>query len=282
MQISLAGLRAGKEILLAKCGKKNIGIIMNKLRLLGYEFNTVTLLEAAAQIIDAADNHQKGLVVTPNVDHIVMLEKDPEMVRIYEDALFRFADGMPLVWLSKIINKKTLPERVTGADLLPSVCSLAAQHGKRVYLLGGNQGIAVQAAMSLKALNPDLLIAGTYCPPFGFEYDEEESNWIIKDINEKNTDILFLGVGTPKQEKWAFKHLNDLNVGPILCIGAAFDFAAGTVKRAPVCIQLLGLEWLWRLFSEPRRLWKRYILRDSRFIFLAIREVYRSCCKSNL
>jgi|GEM_PF-369037 len=241
--------------------------------LLGVSFERATLSSAVHQIINAGIEKKKGLVVTPNVDHIVMLQDDTEMRHIYQNALFRFADGMPIVWLSRILKNKHLPERVTGADLLIAICEKAAKADLNIYFLGGNPGIAEQAAAILKKRFDGLRISGVYCPPFGFEHDPVETDFIVNDINSRNIDILFIGVGAPKQEKWSAKHIDRLQVGPILCIGAAFDFAAGIIKRAPVWIQKSGFEWVWRLASEPARMWKRYLVRDSRFIPLAIREI---------
>ncbi len=244
--------------------------------LLGVLFEQATLSSAVTQIINAGIQKNKGIIVTPNVDHIVMLQGDAEMRHIYKNALFRFADGMPIVWLSRMLKNKHLPERVTGADLLIGICEKAAKTNLAIYFLGGNPGIAEQAATKLKHQFHNLKISGTYCPPFGFENNPVENELIINDINSRNVDILFIGVGAPKQEKWAAKHLDRLQVGPILCVGAAFDFAAGIIQRAPVWIQKSGLEWFWRLASEPGRLWKRYLVRDSRFIPLALKEISKS------
>jgi exopolysaccharide biosynthesis WecB/TagA/CpsF family protein len=246
------------------------------MKLFNLDFNSVSLYGAVRQIISAAQQKQKGLVVTPNVDHVVMLLDDYEMRCIYKAALFRYADGMPIVWLSRLVSNNSLPERVTGADLLPHVCKAAAGNDLNLYFLGGNPGIVEKAADNMRRLYPGVSIVGAYCPPFGFEHDPEESQRIIDDINSRNVHILFIGVGTPKQEKWAAAHLDRLQVGPILCIGAALDFAAGTSKRAPVWVQRSGMEWFWRLASDPRRLWRRYLLRDSRFIPLAWRELTTS------
>lgn len=238
-------------------------------------FSTLTLHQATTQIIIAAKAKTKGLVVTPNVDHIVMMQSDNEMKNIYQHALYVFADGMPIVWLSRMISGKSkgLPERVTGADLLPKVCAIAAQTGLCIYFLGGNPGVAAKAAQNLSATYPGLKIVGVYSPPFGFEKDPNETKRIVEDINRQGTDILFVGVGAPKQEKWAWANLPQLKTGPILCVGAAFDFSAGSLRRAPEMIQRVGFEWFWRLINDPLRLWRRYLLRDSRFLPIALREI---------
>lgn len=241
--------------------------------LFGLRFNALTLDQAAEAIVRAAKNKRKGLVVTPNVDHVVMLQTDTEMRSIYERASFVFADGMPVVWLSRLIGKPGLPMRVTGADLLPETCKRAAETGLTLLFMGGQPGIADRAAERLKAEFPGLQVIGSYCPPMGFEKNAAETSHMVELCNRLRPDILCLGVGTPKQEKWAAAQLEKLSVGPILCIGAALDFAAGNIKRAPRWVQRSGLEWLWRLSNEPRRLWKRYLMRDSEFLLLAGREI---------
>lgn len=242
-----------------------------KVEMFGLEYCACGLHEAAQLIVDAAD--RKGLVTTPNVDHVMSMQDDEEMFEIYRNAMFCFADGMPLVWFSRCFRGKGLPRRVTGADLLPEVARLAAHHGLKLFFLGGLPGVAEQASIRLRHENPSLCVAGTYCPPFGFEKDELESERIVRMINDSGADLLFIGVGAPKQEKWAAKYMDKLHVGPIIGVGAAFDFAAGTIKRAPRWMQRNGLEWIWRLKQEPDRLWRRYILRDSQFIFLVMKEL---------
>ncbi|MBN4073455.1 WecB/TagA/CpsF family glycosyltransferase [Mariprofundus ferrooxydans] len=251
---------------------------MNKpdVQMFGLSFNASTLGEAAQMVIAAAEQKKKGLVVTPNVDHIVMMDRDREMKVHYQKAMFRFADGMPLIWFSKIFMKQSLPERVTGADLLPAIALLADEKEMRLFFLGGQDGVAARAAKELQKSSPGLQIAGVYCPPFGFEHDACESTKIVNMINQSGSDILFIGVGAPKQEKWAARHLEQLEVGPILGVGAAFDFAAGTVKRAPLFFQRMGMEWLWRLIKEPRRLCYRYVIQDSRFIFLICKQLWNT------
>lgn len=240
--------------------------------LFGLAFERVTLSEAVEQISLAARARNKGLVVTPNVDQIVRFREDPEMHQVYRDAMHVYADGMPIVWLSRMLDGAGLPERVTGADLLPAICRAAAARDYSVYFLGGDSGVAETAARRLCEANPTLRIAGTDCPPWGFERDEAMSRRLIDRINESGADLLFLGVGAPKQEKWGHRYQPMLEVGPIVCVGAAFAFAAGVARRAPRILQQSGFEWCWRLAREPRRLWRRYLLDDTRFVVDAVRE----------
>lgn len=246
---------------------------MKRVVLFDIPFEPATLDDAADQIVAAARERRRGLVVTPNVDHVVTFREDAEFRAICLNALYRYADGMPLVWLSRLLPGPPLPERVTGADLLPAVCARAAREGLKVYFLGGLPGVAEQAALVLAECYPGLVVSGFSCPPFGFENDPSICGKIVDEINCRGADILFVGVGAPKQEKWSWAHLERLRVGPIVCVGAAFDFAAGTVKRAPRWVQSCGCEWLWRLASEPGRLWKRYLVRDSRFVVWALAEI---------
>jgi N-acetylglucosaminyldiphosphoundecaprenol N-acetyl-beta-D-mannosaminyltransferase len=242
--------------------------------LFGLAFDAVTLQEAAAEVIGAAARHEKGLVVTPNVDHILLVADDPGVAAIYNRAAFRFADGMPIVWVAKLLGGvRRLPERVTGADLLVELCAQAAKSGVSIFLAGGRPGVADAAARRMVALHPGLRVVGTDSPPSGFERDPDQSRALAAKISGVRPGILFMGVGTPKQERWADRHLDVLDCGPIVCCGAAFDFAAGTAARAPVLVQRAGGEWLWRLLHEPRRLWRRYLLRGPRFLAFAAREL---------
>ena len=246
-----------------------------QVNLFGLDYCACTLTEAAQMVIEAGHKKTKGLVVTPNVDHVVTMQKDSEMFELYRSAMLRFADGMPLVWFSKWHRGPSLPQRVCGSDLLPEVARLAAQQGLKLFFLGGMPGVAEKAALNLSQRHPSLRICGTYSPPFGFDKDTEESERIVKMVNDAGTDILFVGVGAPKQEKWAAQYMGQLNVGPILGVGASFDFAAGTIQRAPLWLQRIGMEWSWRLMQEPGRLWKRYILKDSQFVWLMARELMK-------
>jgi N-acetylglucosaminyldiphosphoundecaprenol N-acetyl-beta-D-mannosaminyltransferase len=243
-----------------------------KIELFGLSFTAVTLARAVELLILDAASRARGLVITPNVDHIVLISESDRLKRIYQGARWLFADGMPIVWLSRVCHRSGLPERVTGSDLFVRLCARAADSGLRVFLLGGAPGVAQTAASRLMAAHPGLMVAGAYSPPIGFDEDAAETRRIIEICNAAHPDILFLGLGTPKQERWAAANLEALDAGPVLCVGGSFDFVAGTTIRAPRMLQSVGLEWFWRLAHEPRRLWKRYLVRDSRFVGLALRE----------
>jgi len=246
---------------------------MKHLNLFGLNFLSTTMSEAALLVVKSAQQRQSKIVVTPNVDHIVQFEKDSEMEAVFKKADFIFADGMPLVWLSHIIYQTGLPERINGTNLMTRVCQLASTRGMTVALVGGKPGAAELASQNLAKQFPGLRVVGTYCPPMGFEIDSGETSKLCRVINEWQPDILCFGVGTPKQEKWISKSHHKISIGITLCIGASIEFVAGLVPRAPEWMQNSGLEWLWRLMMEPRRLWRRYLVRDMRFLYLAFAEI---------
>ncbi len=240
------------------------------LHLNGIEIDNLTFSEAVERIIALAKTLQSQLVVTPNADHIVRLADDAAFGEVYQKAALRVADGMPLIWASKFLGNP-LPERVTGADLLPALCEQAALYGLRVYLLGAPDGVGLLAAKRLKECFHGLQVAGVYSPPFGFEHDADEQKRIIDNINAVKPHILFVGLGSPKQEFWMSNEQSKLHVGVMLGIGAAIAFAAGTEKRAPRWMQKMGLEWLFRLLQNPKHLAKRY-WKDFRFFRLVFQQ----------
>jgi N-acetylglucosaminyldiphosphoundecaprenol N-acetyl-beta-D-mannosaminyltransferase len=203
-------------------------------------------------------------VITPNLDQLRLYRRHPELRAMYEDAGLVLADGMPLVWASRIA-KTPLPERVAGSTLLLTLSEAAAENGLSIFLLGGNAGAAELAGKELVRRFPALQMAGTYFPPFGFEKNDAEVQKIRQAIGAAKPRIVFVGIGFPKQE-----HLiTDLRAAfPevwFLGIGISFSFVAGQVRRAPLWMQKCGLEWLHRLYQEPGRLFSRYILHDLPF-----------------
>ncbi len=241
----------------------------------GIRFDALTLESAASSLIGESKKRERLLAVPVNVDVLMLTRVDPELKHICGEADFVLADGMPIVWLSRLLGCG-LPERVTGADMLPEICRLAAADGRSVFFVGGLQGAAATSAQKLQVQFPGLQICGTLCPPFGFEHSQNECERLVRAINAKRPDILFVGLGAPKQEKWLWRHRNELDFGVAICVGAAFDFEAGMVLRAPKLFRMIGCEWVWRLVHEPRRLWKRYILRDFKFLGVVIRAIIES------
>ena len=234
------------------------------------EIDNINFTEALEKITTLAKEHRSHYVVTPNADHIVQLQTNTDFQKVYDNASVITADGMPLIWGAKYLGTP-LKERVTGADLLPHLCAEAAKQGLTVYFLGAAEGVAQKAADNLVAKHPALKVAGLYSPPFGFEKDEAECQRIVEKINACEPDILFVGLGAPKQEFWMAKYQSQIKIGIMLGIGAAIAFAAGVEKRAPVFMQKTGLEWFYRLIHDPRRLTRRY-LKDFAFFKIVWRQ----------
>lgn len=245
-----------------------------RVELFGISIDNVNFQEALEEAWSWLKAPGQHYLTTPNVDHVLRLQKDEEFRKIYSGASLVTADGMPIVWTSKLLGQP-LKERVAGSDLFPELCRLSAQNDVGVYFLGSMPGVAELAAENLKKRYPGFRLAGFYSPPFGFEKDAAENEKILQKINESKAPILFVALGAPKQEKWTYRYLNRLEyVKAAFCIGASIDFAAGVVKRAPAWVGKIGLEWLWRLASDPKRLWKRYLIEDTAFIGLFLKEFF--------
>ncbi|MBK1813886.1 WecB/TagA/CpsF family glycosyltransferase [Clostridium sp. YIM B02505] len=238
-----------------------------RISLLNTVVDNLDLNEALDEIVKLVNNKRYNYVVTPNVDHIIQLERDKEFREVYDNADLILTDGMPLIWISKL-KKTPIKEKVSGSDLFPEVCSLSAKKGYSIFLLGAAEGVAAKAASNLMEKYEGLNICGTYSPCYGFEKDDEEIKKIIAMINEKKPDILAVGLGAPKQEKFIYKYREQLKVPVSLAIGASIDFEAGNIKRAPKWMQKSGLEWFYRLMKEPKRMFKRYIIDDLKILGL--------------
>ncbi len=237
----------------------------------GVGVTNVTMDEAVAAIDGLIRERRHAFVATPNTDHVVNIARDAEFRRIYRDAALVLADGMPLLWIAKLLGTP-LKEKVSGSDLFPRLCEVAAQKQHRLFFLGGRPGAADGAAEILRRRHPGLQIAGVYSPPLGFEKDPAENAGIVRMIRDSRPDILFVGLGSPKQERWIAGHKDDVGVPVSIGIGVSFEFVAGMVRRAPRWMQNAGMEWLWRLMMEPGRLWKRYLVNDTYLIVLFLRQ----------
>ena len=241
---------------------------MTRMRLMNTEIDNLTMDETLDAIDSLIKEDNCSYVVTPNVDHIVRLEKDEELQKVYKNASLILTDGKPLIWISKWY-KTPIKEKISGSDLFPKVCELAANKNYTMYLLGAAEGVADTAARNLMKKYPGLNIVGTYSPPFGFEKNEQEMNKIKTQIQEVHPDILIVGLGCPKQEKFMYYHCKELGVPISFGLGASIDFEAGNIKRAPKWMSNHGLEWLYRFSKEPKRLFKRYFVDDLKIIQVA-------------
>ncbi|MGD9722722.1 MAG: WecB/TagA/CpsF family glycosyltransferase [Pirellulales bacterium] len=249
-----------------------------RVKLFGCQIDRVRMPQAVARVYRwlAARSGACRYVVTPNVDHVVMLEHHEGLRRAYDGADLVLADGMPVVLASRLLGR-ALPERVTGADLVVGLLEAAHERGGiSVFLLGAGPGVAEQAQAKVEARWPAVKVVGTYCPPLGFEHDGNENKQILERIRAAQPDVLVVGLGAPKQELWVHAHRQQIAAGVALCVGATIDFLAGHKRRAPLWMQKSGLEWLHRVGTEPRRLAGRYVKDAWRFPRLVWREWARS------
>ena len=245
-----------------------------KVSLLGVQIDSVTMNQALQRIEEYIKNQGYIYITTPNVHHLILLRKDEDFRSVYRDASLVLPDGVPLLWAAKFLGVP-LKEKISGSDLFPVLCAVAAERGYKVFFLGGREGAAQKAAEVLKRRYGSLQVSGWYSPPLGFENNDVENEKIIKMIKEAKPDILFVGLGAPKQEKWIYRFKDQYQVPVSIGIGVSFEFIAGMVKRAPLWMQHSGLEWFWRLMMEPRRLWKRYIIDDMSFFWLILKQKLR-------
>jgi N-acetylglucosaminyldiphosphoundecaprenol N-acetyl-beta-D-mannosaminyltransferase len=238
-------------------------IMPARLELFGVEIDPLRMDQAVAQIgAWVADGDTRcRFVVTPNVDHVVMLQYHEGLKTAYADAGMVLVDGAPVLWASWLLHRREerLPQRVAGSDLVPALFdSVDEQKPLSVFLLGAAPGVGERAAMNVRRQWPAINVVGTYSPPMGFELDERENEKILDVIEAARPEVLVVGLGAPKQELWVHRNRQRLAAKVALCVGATIDFLAGERSRAPLWMQSAGLEWLYRVASEPRRLAARY------------------------
>ncbi len=235
----------------------------NRVELRGVLFDALTQAGAIDHIFGSLDAGRGGWVVTSNLDHLRRATRDAEFRAMLDEADLVVADGTPLVWAARLAGRP-VPERVAGSSLTPELAgrAAAAAAGRSLFLLGGNPGVADQAAEKLLEQHPDLRVAGTHCPPMGFENDPAEMDAIRTKLADSGADIVLVALGSPKQEK-LIRRLRSEGVLPgawWLGVGITLSFITGQVNRAPVWMQKAGLEWVHRMVQEPRRLARRYLI----------------------
>ena len=225
---------------------------------------------SSAIIAHAKAGGRPAYVVTANAQHIVLLERDKWFRQIYNHADLVVSDGASLLLAARLYGRY-LPERITGVDIFQRLCGLAAESGLRVFLLGGRPNSANLAAAALRRAFPALQIA-TYCPPFAFEETAQGLADTAAAIRAAKPQLLFVALGAPKQEYWIYRHGLKLSVPLSIGVGGSFEIVAGVVRRAPKWVQSCGLEWFYRLCSEPRRMWHRYLIGNIHFLAIVARQ----------
>jgi exopolysaccharide biosynthesis WecB/TagA/CpsF family protein len=235
--------------------------------ILGVPIHNVTRDQVLKLIEERIVEGKAGYILTPNVDHICRCRKDAALREAYRNCFLSVADGVWVIWASRLLGTP-LREKISGSDLVEWVSEHFARRGYSLFLLGAAEGIADAAAVALRRRYGKLQIKGTYSPPMGFEKDPVALAETIRRVREAQADLCFVALGSPKQEILMHRFYEACGVPVMVGIGAGLDFAAGKVRRAPQWIIRIGMEWLWRMWREPRRLWRRYLIEDAPFFLL--------------
>ncbi len=237
-------------------------------------FSNVGFDEACSFIRQRIESREPGFIVTPNVHHVCMYGHCQALREAYNEAFLSLVDGTPLVWAAHLAGKP-LREKLSGSDMVMGLSEVAAREGWPVFFLGAEEGVGAEAARRLSEQYAGLKVAGCYSPPLRFYEDMDENARTLEKIRKASPSICFVALGAPVQELWMHRHYRDSGAIVMAGIGAGIDFAAGRKKRAPGWMQRCGAEWLWRLFHEPRRLWRRYLVEDVKFAPIVIRELFK-------
>lgn len=210
----------------------------------------------------------KGVLITPNVDHLVKLQKDEDFYSVYQQAEWVVCDSKILYLMSKLL-KEPLPEAIPGSSFFTAYYMYHKDDPNcKIFLLGAAEGIAEKARQNINKKVGREIVVGAHSPSYGFEKNEKECEELVKIVNASGANVLLVGVGAPKQEKWIMKYRDRMpNVDVFMALGATIDFEAGTLKRAPKVWQKCGMEWLYRTLKEPKRLFKRYFVDDMQFFY---------------
>lgn len=243
---------------------------LTRVDVLGIEVSAINLSGAVARIGSWIESDDRQYVCVTGVHGVIESQRDPSLKEIHNRAGMVTPDGMPLVWCGRWAG---IPEidRVYGPDLMLAVMEASMDQGWRHYFYGAGPGVAAELAERLSQKFPGLKVAGTHTPPFR-ELDDNERASVAASINASGADIVWIGLSTPKQERWMARMRPMLDAPVLIGVGAAFDMHAGNLKQAPRWIQRAGLEWLYRLAREPRRLWKRYAVIVPRFLISILRN----------
>lgn len=233
--------------------------------------SSLTMTETLAEVgrwIVSGDQHYMSICTTHT---ILECCDDSRMAEIVNGAGLATPDGKPLTWIGRMRGCQV--NQVCGPELLPALCDYGQSRGYRHYFYGATDAVLDAMIRDLKKQFPDLIVAGVYSPPFRSLSDEEKQADINR-INDSEADIVWCGLGTPKQDFWVSENCGKVSASALIPVGAAFNFHAGEIQRAPRWMIACGLEWLYRLLVEPRRLWRRYLIGNTRFIFLCLKDFF--------
>lgn len=240
--------------------------------ILGVKVSAINLASCISAIDGWIASRQQSYICVADVHALMESHWDDEFRRIHNGAALVTPDGMPLVWLCRLAGHRET-DRVYGPDLLLTLCEHSLKHSYRHFFYGGERGVADELAAQMRKRYPGLLVVGTLSPPFRALSDAEMGE-VARVINATGADIVWVGLSTPKQEQWMRRQLAQLKAPILIGIGAAFDFHSGRKRQAPRFVQRSGFEWLFRLATEPKRLWRRYLTCIPAFAFLVIQQFF--------
>lgn len=250
----------------------------SRLFVAGIPIDRISLSEATARVIHTLKSRtslKPLLIMGPNAQLITLAARHPRFAAALRSADLNTPDGISVVLASRLLGQP-VPDRVTGGDLMEQLCIEAARHDLSVFFLGGLPQAAEKTARKFRKKYPGFRLAGAHCPPQGFEFDPSESALIRSKIAAAKPDLLCVAFGAPKQEIWMHENCPTLPIGAAISVGAALDTQAGLRQRAPKWTHRIGCEWLYRLIREPRRLWRRYLIGNTHFLWLVARQYCRA------
>jgi N-acetylglucosaminyldiphosphoundecaprenol N-acetyl-beta-D-mannosaminyltransferase len=243
---------------------------MQQVHLLNIEVHNLTMIELLEKL------RLGGIVFTPNVDHLIKLQTDYEFYRAYQCVDYKICDSRVLAYASHFLGTP-VREKISGSDLFPAFYSYYRNDPDvKIFLLGAAPGVAERARQRINAKVGREMVVGAHSPSFGFEQDEAECQAIVDLINQSGATVLAVGVGAPKQEKWITQYRDQLlHIKTLFAIGATIDFEAGSLSRSPKWMSDVGLEWLFRMVCEPKRLWRRYLVHDLPFFWYVLQQRFK-------
>ena len=253
--------------------EKSEDLLHERVNILGVRVSAINMSQALSIIDGWIAHRQQHYVCVSGVHGIMESQQDEGLRRIHNEAGLVTPDGMPLVWLGRL-HGHGHAERVYGPDLMLALSKHSLSMGYKHFFYGGAEGVPQLLANNLQRLFPDLRVVGGYSPPFR-SLSSVEDEQIVSAINEADPDIVWVGLSTPKQERWMAEHAGRLTAPVLIGVGAAFDFHSGLKKQAPRWMQRSGLEWFFRLVTEPRRLWRRYLVNNPLFVLLVLQQALR-------
>ena len=251
-----------------------------KLHILNVEISEIDMDDACLLVEEGVSKRQKKYICVCPVSTIMECKRSEKVLKSVNSADLVTPDGMPVVWIGRMLGFKNI-RRVYGPELMQNICDISAKKGYKLYFYGANQDTLNKLQERLSNKYPGLIISGSFSPPFR-QLIEEEDNKIVEEINRSNPDIIWVGLGSPKQDVWMYEHRERINAPVMIGVGAAFDFLAGTKPQAPRWVRDNGFEWLFRLITEPKRLWRRYLINYPLFVYYLLVELASKPIKSLL